>query len=1061
MEAEKVLISLYPNVHDTTDKDFPLWAFLDGIKNGTWQDIVLRVRNIADKKQRAAEKQLCPAVTISASMKGRKDTDVRKHSGFIAIDLDDIENANTVKDLIAGDPYIFSAFLSISGYGLCLLFRINGDRHLDSFEGIAKYLYDTYQLIVDQSGKNVSRLRFVSYDPYLILNESAQVFKKYIPKDKPKKIQKVVVVKSDFDSIVKQLYDRGINLCEGYKEWVATAYSLISQFGEQGREYFHTLSAVSGKYDTLDTDKQFDSCLRNSNSASAKDRVATIGSIYFFAKQNGIEIYSAQTKEIIRAASSQKRSGVAAPGIEKSLEQFAGIPAEESRGIINQVIANNIKHHSDSIVDDLITLLKPYQLRKNLISRNVELRGKPIDDSDINSIYLDAKIAFEEVSKDLVCSLLFSNRIEAYNPIHEFFSQHEPVEDLCPNLTALINSIDTDTVNHDKWITKWLVSAVASAYGYHSPLILVLCGAIQGTGKCLGKNTPVIMADGSIKSVQDIKIDDLLMGPDGSSRKVTSIAIGREQMYWVRQNKGIDYRVNQSHILSLKDRDTHVTKNISVGDFLNKKGRKSRMVGYRGIIKNDVDSTLSVDPYFLGLWLGDGMSDLSQGVRIESADQEIIDFLTYYANSLGQFISKYEQKKSNSDCFAIVSVKGSGVSVKQKDPTKLKFKMMALGLSNNKHIPLIYRMASKYQRLQVLAGLIDSDGSVAGASNYEITQKCKELADHICFLSRSIGFRATMNEKIINGDSYWRIHIGGDVCDIPVKVNRKRITQKGFYNVLYTGITVEKDIVDDYYGFELSGPDRLFMLGDFTVTHNTYWLRHLLPKSLMSLFAESKMDAGKDDEILMTKKWIILDDEYDGKSKKEEKKIKAITSKAWINVREPYGRVSMDLRRLSVFCGTSNETQILNDPTGNRRIIPINVTAINQSLYNQCDKDQLWVELYSLYKAGYDYTILKDDIPILNANTEDFKQSSPEEELIHDKITPGGSQSGEWMTTTSIIEYLILNTKRNGLSNTKIGILLTSRGFEKKRVYKDRNTVTVYLVRKLETTGTPTPLPFP
>ena len=75
----------------------------------------------------------------------------------------------------------------------------------------------------------------------------------------------------------------------------------------------------------------------------------------------------------------------------------------------------------------------------------------------------------------------------------------------------------------------------------------------------------------------------------------------------------------------------------------------------------------------------------------------------------------------------------------------------------------------------------------------------------------------------------------------------------------------------------------------------------------------------------MTKKWIILDDEYGGKSKREEKRLKEITSKAWINIREPYGRVSVDLRRLSVFCGTSNESQILNDPTGNRRILPIHI----------------------------------------------------------------------------------------------------------------------------------------
>jgi len=238
-------------------------------------------------------------------------------------------------------------------------------------------------------------------------------------------------------------------------------------------------------------------------------------------------------------------------------------------------------------------------------------------------------------------------------------------------------------------------------------------------------------------------------------------------------------------------------------------------------------------------------------------------------------------------------------------------------------------------------------------------------------------------------------------------------------------------------------------------TGKTHWFRYLLPQQLQSLFAESKMDAGKDDEILMTKKWIILDDEYGGKSKREEKRLKEITSKQWINVREPYGRVSVDLKRLSVFCGTSNETQILNDPTGNRRIIPIHVIGIDHTHYNNCDKEQLWVEIYSMYKAGFDYTVLAEEIKQLNANTEDFKQSSAEEELIAVKLSPNGFAT-EWMNITQIIQYLISETKYNNLSNTRVGIILTNQGFEKKRMRMGETTVTAFKVNKLSN-GQPNP----
>ena len=176
--GEKILISSYSSVIDKQDRDIELHDFLRGVKNGQWQDQVLYIRTIKDKKARSAEKQKCPLVTVSGSFTERKDAAIRKHSGFIAIDIDNIENAETVKDIIKSDPYVYAAFVSISGNGLCLLIRIDGTRHADAFEGIATYLYDSYQLIVDQSGKNVSRARFISYDPDLYINEKAQQFKK-------------------------------------------------------------------------------------------------------------------------------------------------------------------------------------------------------------------------------------------------------------------------------------------------------------------------------------------------------------------------------------------------------------------------------------------------------------------------------------------------------------------------------------------------------------------------------------------------------------------------------------------------------------------------------------------------------------------------------------------------------------------------------------------------------------------------------------------------------------------------------------------------------------------
>src|SRR5690606_8300242 len=80
--------------------------------------------------------------------------------------------------------------------------------------------------------------------------------------------------------------------------------------------------------------------------------------------------------------------------------------------------------------------------------------------------------------------VIYSNKIEQYHPIKDFLNKYEgeEIKDY-PNLHKIINSIESDTPHYDVWITKWLVSLIASVNGTYSPLLLVLCGERQGTGK--------------------------------------------------------------------------------------------------------------------------------------------------------------------------------------------------------------------------------------------------------------------------------------------------------------------------------------------------------------------------------------------------------------------------------------------------------------------------------------------------------------------------------------------------------------------------------------------------
>ncbi len=352
---------------------------------------------------------------------------------------------------------------------------------------------------------------------------------------------------------------------------------------------------------------------------------------------------------------------------------------------------------------------------------------------------------------------------------------------------------------------------------------LIILAARPGMGKCLGKGTPVLLYDGRIKPVEEIQVGDLLMGDDSTPRKVLTLARGREQMYWVRQNKGMDYRVNESHILSLKKRrqegrhDRGSIIDISVRDYLNRSGKfKSNYKGYK-VSVNFPEQALPLPPYFLGLWLGDGSSSKS---TIINQDEEIVSYLQAYAEDLGMRLHTYigkgkcpEHRISNDSGPASYSLQGA---------------LRELGVLNNKHIPSAYLVNSRANRLALLAGLIDSDGHYLVQSNgFEIAQKSKQLTEQIKFLCDSLGYRVSMKAKEakISSINYtstaYRLRIYGNIDEVPVRVKRKQANPwKSLVDWQVTGITLEPDGIDDYYGFEIDG-NRRFLLGDMTVTHNT------------------------------------------------------------------------------------------------------------------------------------------------------------------------------------------------------------------------------------------------
>ena len=227
----------------------------------------------------------------------------------------------------------------------------------------------------------------------------------------------------------------------------------------------------------------------------------------------------------------------------------------------------------------------------------------------------------------------------------------------------------------------------------------------------------------------------------------------------------------------------------------------------------------------------------------------------------------------------------------------------------------------------------------------------------------------------------------------------------------------------------------------------TKFFRGLLPEELIQYYAESKLDEGKDGYILMCEKLIIMDDEFGGKNKQEAKKIKELSSKSIFSIRRPYGKFHEDRRRLSVLCGTSNEGEIINDPTGNRRILPINVVKIDWDKFDQINKTALWMELYWKWKQiGENWMLTKVEIEYLAVISRCNEQPSMEAEAImmfFDNPDNGGY--AENLTNTEIVNYIESRTKLK-ISSYKLGLNMKKLGFEKKAVKKNQVVKLVYSV---------------
>ena len=462
------MISLFKHVKNkVSDNNISIDEYFEKIQNGYWQDGVLNYRATGKDKERNQ------CVTISGVFKEREAKKLLQHSGFICLDIDAKDQISEVDiEKIKADPYVYAVHRSIGGFGFAVYVRIEPDRHQDAFISLNNYFFVNYSIVLDTSCRDTSRLRFVSYDPDIYINTKAKVFKQYLKKkDLPK--QKPIVIKSDFDDMVHQA--SGMNLFDNYDDYIRLAFALVSEFGENGRHYFHSLCSSSSKYNQATADKHYDIAVNRTGTG------ITIASTYFKFKEAGIKLTSEKTEYI------------------KSIVKLADNPEEELKKMEVQDADSYLqftkKKEEKTEIDLIVDLIRMHNVKFNEITRNFEFNGEVMNDRVLANFYTKVWTKIDDgISKDKIFTLI-QNRDNSisYNPIRQWFVNNKHLtfdnefEKLkkCFNIEQMIHE-DGEVFIFDQYLDiylkKWLLGLIGSAYGTYSLMILVITGE-QGIKK--------------------------------------------------------------------------------------------------------------------------------------------------------------------------------------------------------------------------------------------------------------------------------------------------------------------------------------------------------------------------------------------------------------------------------------------------------------------------------------------------------------------------------------------------------------------------------------------------
>lgn len=332
----------------------------------------------------------------------------------------------------------------------------------------------------------------------------------------------------------------------------------------------------------------------------------------------------------------------------------------------------------------------------------------------------------------------------------------------------------------------------------------------------LALDTPVCTLEGW-KKLGDIKVGDKVFNENGEQATVTYLSpIVQRKTYKLTFDDGSEIIATDNHLWTLEKRYTprkgasqkYKTVTVTTEEIartVNFGGRPRYRIKVTKPLQFD-EKNLPIDPYVLGVWLGDGRNNRG-AIVCENGDAEIIREI----EQRGYNFSRHYSAKPNLTYGTVLG---------------LRTKLRELGLLDNKHIPDLYKRASIGQRMDLLRGLMDTDGTITQRGECRFCNCSERLANDVYELVLGLGFKAHIRKApTANGGTAWIVSFKAYKERPVFNLRRKQQRQLAKSNIKtqYRWI-VDIRQIDPVPArcIEVDSPSHLFLVGKTLIaTHNT------------------------------------------------------------------------------------------------------------------------------------------------------------------------------------------------------------------------------------------------